>query len=262
MPVIDAAGCPIHVEVEGPRARAGADAVQFARHHPAHVGSRRWSRSREHFRLVRYDRARPRQVRRAQGPLHDGAARPRRARDHGRARDQEGELVRPFDGRHGRALARRQCAGAHRPADPVQHVKLLCRQDALERPHQVRCATKGIAAVADRVWNAGSPRTSSEREPDEAAHDDSRCSLATPLDGYIACCEAVRDMDHRELLPKITAPTLVIAGAHDPATNVGRRRIHPQPYSRRQHRRARRRAYLQRRAAASLYARGLGIPRR
>jgi 3-oxoadipate enol-lactonase len=41
---------------------------------------------------------------------------------------------------------------------------------------------------------------------------------ATPLEGYIACGEAVRDMDHRDLLPKISAPTLVIAGKHDPAT--------------------------------------------
>jgi 3-oxoadipate enol-lactonase len=42
--------------------------------------------------------------------------------------------------------------------------------------------------------------------------------LATPLEGYIACGEAVRDMDHRELLPKISVPTLVIAGRQDPAT--------------------------------------------
>src|SRR5262249_134535 len=41
---------------------------------------------------------------------------------------------------------------------------------------------------------------------------------ATPLEGYIACGEAVRDMDHRELLPRIKVPTLVIAGKHDPAT--------------------------------------------
>jgi 3-oxoadipate enol-lactonase len=43
---------------------------------------------------------------------------------------------------------------------------------------------------------------------------------ATPLEGYIACGQAVRDMDHRELLPKIRVPTLVIAGKHDPATPV------------------------------------------
>jgi 3-oxoadipate enol-lactonase len=44
--------------------------------------------------------------------------------------------------------------------------------------------------------------------------------VATPLDGYIACGEAVRDMDHREMIRSITAPTLVIAGRHDPATTV------------------------------------------
>jgi 3-oxoadipate enol-lactonase len=42
--------------------------------------------------------------------------------------------------------------------------------------------------------------------------------LATKLEGYIGCGEAIRDMDHRPLLAKITAPTLVIAGKYDPAT--------------------------------------------
>jgi 3-oxoadipate enol-lactonase len=42
--------------------------------------------------------------------------------------------------------------------------------------------------------------------------------LATKVEGYVACGEAIRDMDHRPLLGKITAPTLVIAGRHDPAT--------------------------------------------
>ncbi|HVG50841.1 MAG TPA: 3-oxoadipate enol-lactonase [Xanthobacteraceae bacterium] len=54
---------------------------------------------------------------------------------------------------------------------------------------------------------------------------------ATPLDGYIGCCEAVRDMDHRPLLSRITGPTLIIGGRHDPATTVAdaeylRDRIH------------------------------------
>jgi len=41
---------------------------------------------------------------------------------------------------------------------------------------------------------------------------------ATPLEGYIACGQAVRDMDHREILAQIRAPALVIIGRHDPAT--------------------------------------------
>ncbi|HKS64128.1 MAG TPA: 3-oxoadipate enol-lactonase, partial [Xanthobacteraceae bacterium] len=44
--------------------------------------------------------------------------------------------------------------------------------------------------------------------------------LATDPEGYIACGEAVRDMDHREIIKSIAAPTLVIAGRHDPATTV------------------------------------------
>ena len=42
--------------------------------------------------------------------------------------------------------------------------------------------------------------------------------LASNLDGYIACVEAVRDMDFRESNPRITTPTLVIVGKQDPAT--------------------------------------------
>jgi 3-oxoadipate enol-lactonase len=37
-------------------------------------------------------------------------------------------------------------------------------------------------------------------------------------EGYTGCCAAVRDFDHREKLGAIQTPTLVIAGAHDPAT--------------------------------------------
>src|SRR3954465_1233299 len=41
---------------------------------------------------------------------------------------------------------------------------------------------------------------------------------ATNPDGYIACVEAIREMDFRETNPKVTTPTLVIVGAQDPAT--------------------------------------------
>lgn len=36
--------------------------------------------------------------------------------------------------------------------------------------------------------------------------------------GYIGCCEALKMADMREELKKITAPTLVISGEHDPST--------------------------------------------
>jgi 3-oxoadipate enol-lactonase len=45
-----------------------------------------------------------------------------------------------------------------------------------------------------------------------------RMILATPPEGYVANCAAIRDMDQRETIARISLPTLVIAGAKDPAT--------------------------------------------
>jgi 3-oxoadipate enol-lactonase len=46
-----------------------------------------------------------------------------------------------------------------------------------------------------------------------------RAMLAgTDAAGYAACCGAIERMDQRDSLPTITAPTLVISGADDPAT--------------------------------------------
>ncbi|MFJ5991741.1 3-oxoadipate enol-lactonase [Lentzea sp. NPDC092896] len=41
---------------------------------------------------------------------------------------------------------------------------------------------------------------------------------ATPAEGYAGCCEAIAAMDQRADLARISAPTLAIAGADDPAT--------------------------------------------
>ncbi|MDB5853467.1 MAG: 3-oxoadipate enol-lactonase [Herminiimonas sp.] len=42
--------------------------------------------------------------------------------------------------------------------------------------------------------------------------------LASPPQGYVANCAAVRDMDQREAIAAVTVPTLVIAGRHDTST--------------------------------------------
>ncbi len=44
--------------------------------------------------------------------------------------------------------------------------------------------------------------------------------LTTPLEGYINCASAVRDMAQTTMLLKIKAPTLVITGRQDPACTV------------------------------------------
>ena len=41
---------------------------------------------------------------------------------------------------------------------------------------------------------------------------------ATSPEGYAACCSGLRDFDFREKLNNIRTPTLIVFGAHDPAT--------------------------------------------
>jgi 3-oxoadipate enol-lactonase len=58
----------------------------------------------------------------------------------------------------------------------------------------------------------------------QAAHPDTVAGFVTTFErdvvpeGYAGCCDAIGAMDLRPLLPAVTAPTLVLAGAEDPAT--------------------------------------------
>jgi 3-oxoadipate enol-lactonase len=54
-------------------------------------------------------------------------------------------------------------------------------------------------------------------DPQEAAGIRAMVST-TPADGYISCCAALGEWDFAEELPEIPTPTLIIAGAEDPAT--------------------------------------------
>jgi 3-oxoadipate enol-lactonase len=58
-----------------------------------------------------------------------------------------------------------------------------------------------------------------EREPQITANMKAML-IASPVQGYLACCEALSTLDQRALLPKIKSPTLVIAGRHDMSTPV------------------------------------------
>jgi len=41
---------------------------------------------------------------------------------------------------------------------------------------------------------------------------------ASPVEGYVTCCAAIRDMDQTNSISRISVPALVIAGSQDPAT--------------------------------------------
>ena len=117
----------------------------------------------------------------------------------------------------------------------------------------------GIAAVADTVIAGWLTADFREREPQITANMKAML-LASPVQGYIACCEALSTLDQRALLPKIKssdaghcrAPRHVDAGRG--------RRVHPQPDSRRRPDHSRRRAHFQCRTAARLHRRRGRLP--
>jgi 3-oxoadipate enol-lactonase len=118
-------------------------------------------------------------------------------------------------GMTGMALA---AAHPHR----VRRLVLCCTSAQLGPPSMWadRAATvrrHGTAAIADAVVSRWVTPGYAARHPDVVA--DLRAMVAAvPDEGYAACCGAVERMDLRDLLPGITARTLVIAGEQDPAT--------------------------------------------
>jgi len=113
-------------------------------------------------------------------------------------------------------VARRQRAGPRRQAHPVEHRLLLSGPDVLGRAPEIVRAN-GLPALVGANMERWFTKDFRERAPDVIARM-TEMFLKTDIEGYVCCMEAIRDMDHRPLLPKIKAPTLVIAGRFDPAT--------------------------------------------
>jgi 3-oxoadipate enol-lactonase len=110
---------------------------------------------------------------------------------------------------------------AHQPSR-VDRMALLCTSALfgparmwLERAALVRAeGTKAVAEAGVRRWLTDEFIAD---QPEVAAWCQDMITT-TPDEGYAGCCEAIAAMDLRPDLPRITAPTLVIAGAEDPAT--------------------------------------------
>jgi 3-oxoadipate enol-lactonase len=217
MPLIDADGCPLHVEVEG-RADAPVLMLSNSLGTNLHMWDDQVSPFVQHFRLVRYDR-----------------------RGHGKSGSPKGPYTMERLGRDVLAIldalgiARINWCGLSMGGmvgmwlganAPARIDKLILSNTAShyadktpwnDRIKFVR--EKGLAALVGPNMERWFTKDFRERSPETIARMRAMF-LATPLDGYIGCCEAVRDMDHREILRTIAAPTLVIAGRHDPATPV------------------------------------------
>jgi 3-oxoadipate enol-lactonase len=214
MPKINADGCPIHVEVEG---REDAPVLMLS--NSLGATHRMWEPQvkamTEHFRLVRYDRRGHGQSGLTKGPYSmEGLARDALAVIDGLGLQKVNWCGLSMGGMEGMWL------GANVPERINRLILSNCTDHYADKtPWNDRIklvrekGLKGIVAATMERWFTKDFR---ERSPDTIAWM-TEMFLATPLDGYIACGEAVRDMDHRAFLPKIKPPTMIIAGRHDPA---------------------------------------------
>jgi 3-oxoadipate enol-lactonase len=77
----------------------------------------------------------------------------------------------------------------------------------------------GLASIADAVIAGWLTQEFRDQQPDIAARMKAML-IATPVDGYVASCEAIAALDLRAALPDIKSPTLVIAGRYDKSTPI------------------------------------------
>lgn len=215
MPVIDADGCPIYVEVEGPE-RAPVLMLSNSLGTTLHMWDPQVAPFTQHFRLVRYDR-----------------------RGHGRSGCPRGPYTMERLGRDVLAvldaldiekvywcgLSMGGMVGQWLGANAPERINRLILSnthsyypDKAMWDDRIRMAQeKGIAGMVDATMERWFTKEFRERAPDRIAvmRD---MFLKTQLDGFLGCCHAVRNMDLRDTHARITAPTLVIVGAKDPAT--------------------------------------------
>ena len=111
---------------------------------------------------------------------------------------------------------------AAREPDRVDRLVLLCTGAHLEpssawhdRVGLVR--SDGTNAVAEAVVARWFTPALLASDPDLKKSSEAMVA-ATPAEGYASCCEVIASMDLRHDLPSISAATLAIAGADDPAT--------------------------------------------
>ena len=210
-------GCTIHVEVEGPE-RAPVLMLSNSLGTDLHMWDDQVAPITQHFRLVRYDR-----------------------RGHGKSGVPKGPYSMERLGRDvigvldGLGIAKINWCGLSMGGmvgmwlganAPSRIDKLILSNTAAYFPDKTiwdgrikLVREQGLAAVVDGTMERWFTKQFRERSL-QATERIRAMFLATNPEGYIGCGEAIRDMDHRPLLPKISAPTLVIAGRRDPATTL------------------------------------------
>ncbi len=215
MPKINADGCTIHVELEGPE-HTPVLMLSNSLGTNLHMWDEQAGDFAEHFRLIRYDR-----------------------RGHG----QSGVPAGPYSmERFGKdviavldaldiertnwcGLSMGGMVGQWLGANAPDRVEKLVLSNtnfyyADKAPWQDRIkfvSEKGLDALVDANMQRWFTEDFRKNAPQTMARMKGMF-VATKVPGYIGCCEAIRDMDFRDSNPSIGAPTMVIVGAKDPAT--------------------------------------------
>ena len=217
MPMIEVDGCPLYVESEGP-ASAPVLMLSNSLGTDLHMWDMQVTPLSERFRLLRYDRRGHGRSAVPPGPY----SMERLGRDVLGILDHLGIESIDWCG-----LSMGGMVGQWLGANAPRRIRRLVLANTscyypLKGPGTERIAAvrqNGLAAMAEATMARWFTAGFIAREPETIARMKAMV-MATPVAGYIANSEAVRDMDHREILRDITAPTLLIAGRHDVATPV------------------------------------------
>ena len=217
MALIEVDGCALNVEVEGP-----PDAPVLMLSNSLGTDLQMWDAQAksftQRFRLIRYDRRGHGKSAVPPGPY----TMERLGRDVLGILDQLGIEKIDWCG-----LSMGGMVGQWLGANAPNRVRRLVLANTschypIKEPWNERIAAvaaNGLAPIVDAMMGRWFSQGFIEAEPKTIARM-KEMMLATPVAGYIANCEAVRDMDHRDMLAKIAAPTLIIAGRHDVATPI------------------------------------------
>jgi 3-oxoadipate enol-lactonase len=216
MPMIDADGCPIHVAIDG---RDSGPTVVLSNS----LGStiKMWEPQLDalgqHFRVVRYDR---------RGHGRSGTNGPysfeRFGRDVLAIMDALNIRTAHWCGLSmGGMVGQWLGANASDRFDKLVLANTTCHlPDPTRFQDRIKAVTQnGVASIADQVIPTWLTEDFRERDP-ATTQEIRRMFAATPLEGYVGCCEALSKLDQRDLLGRITAPVLIIAGRHDMSTTV------------------------------------------
>ena len=217
MPEINADGCTIHVEVEGPQ-NGPVLMLSNSLGTNMHMWDDQVPAFTRHFRVVRFDR-----------------------RGHGKSAVPKGPYSIEQLGRD--ALAVLDALGIARVnwcglsmggmegqwlgANAASRIdKLVLSNTASYFPDKTMwdgriniARDKGLAALVDATIERWFTAEFRQRSPQAVARI-REMFLATDVEGYVGCGAAIRDLDNRSLLAKVSVPTLVIAGRHDMGTTL------------------------------------------